>query len=567
MRDGTTLYSDMYRPDVEGRFPVLLHRTPYNKDDVALGIGLQVHPVHAANRGYVVIVQDVRGRYASQGEFDPFTNEASDGYDTVEWAANLPFSNGKVGMFGGSYTGVTQIQATSARPPHLVAISPRETGSNYYEGWTYQGGAFLLGFNFLWSALLAMDEAERRDFADEKKETIFKELASAADNLQETCSKIPLEKISIFRKYQLARYFYDWLRHEKYDEFWKKIDAKRHYGQMNVAGLHIAGWYDIFLKGSIENYVGLASRKNSRRKQRLIIGPWVHGTEFPSLVGEWNFGLLSEGGMLPIEEMQFEWFEYWLKGAKTNVLNEAPVMIFVMGENKWRTESEWPLARTQYTDFYLHSGGSANTFRGDGTLTTSLPQNEIPDSYVYDSLNPVPTRGGATTGAYHAELLDGVYDQRQVESRGDVLVYTSQKMDEDWEVTGPVRLLLWASSSALDTDFTAKLVDVHPDGYARNLCDGIIRARHRNLLQEPELLEPGVTYKFNVDLTATSNVFKKGHRLRVEVSSSNFPRFDRNFNTDHTHGADVTPKEAKQTIYHDIRRPSHLVLPIVPPHS
>lgn len=562
MTDGTILYSDVYRPHEEGRFPVLLHRTPYDKEDITLGIGVQVHPVHAATRGFVAVVQDVRGRYSSEGRFNVFFDEIQDGYDAVQWVANLPYSNGKVGMFGGSYTGLTQILAAKSRPKQLIAISPRETGSNYFDGWTYQGGAFMLGFNVLWSIGLAMNEVARLNLPHEKGRAVVEELAAAFDNLKDTCSPVSPESIDVLRKHDVARYFYDWLEHPAYDEFWKKIDPERSYHEIDVAGLHVGGWYDIFLKGTLRNYLGFSQKARTEGRgsnQKLIIGPWVHGTDMSNRVGEWNSGFLSQGSALGLERIQFRWFDHWLKGEENGIMKEPPVLIYVMGDNRWRRESEWPLARTTYANFYLHSGGYANTLDGDGLLDVRPPLDEPTDSYVYDPEDPVPTLGGGATGSGPSVLPPGVFDQRPNEMRADVLVYTSPVLDRDMEVTGPVELHLWSSSSEVDTDFTGKLVDVHPDGYARNLCDGILRARFRESLESPELLKPGKVYEFHIDLVATSNLFRKGHRVRLETSSSNFPRFDRNPNTGSRNGFG----RAVQTIYHDSAQPSHLVLPII----
>jgi len=566
MRDGVTLYADVYRPTAEGRYPVLLIRTPYDKEDIALGIGVQVHPVYAAARGYVAIVQDVRGRYSSQGKFNVFFDEIQDGYDTVEWAASLPYSTGKVGMFGGSYTGLTQILAAKSRPKHLVAVSPRETGSNYFEGWAYQGGAFMLGFNFLWSVVLAMNEVNRKNLPETERKTAVEELARAFDDLKETCSPIPPQSIGVFRKHGVAQYFYDWLQHPAYDDFWKKIDVESSYQGIDVAGLHLCGWYDIFLKGSLRNYLGFGEKdRNEGRssKQKLVIGPWVHGTDMPNKVGDWNSGYLSQGSALGVEAMQFRWFEHWLKGEENGVMEEPPVLIYVMGENKWRAEREWPLARTKYVKFYLHSKGRANTLNGDGVLDFVLHPDEKSDSYVYDPDNPTPTLGGGTTGSGPAALPPGVFDQRPNEYRADVLVYTGPTLDRDMEVTGPVEARLWVSSSEVDTDFTGKLVDVHHDGYARNLCDGILRTRFRESLESPKLMELGKVYELRIDLVATSNLFRKGHKIRFEVASSNFPKYDRNPNNGQEAGSKTGARKAFQTVYHGQGRPSHVILPII----
>ncbi len=562
MRDGVTLYADVYRPNAEGKFPVILMRTPYDKTNIALGMGNQLHPVHAAQRGYAVLIQDVRGMFSSGGTFDALTVEADDGYDTVQWAAKLPYSSGRVGMFGGSYTGVTQITAAAGAPAPLVAITPRHTTANYYRGWTYQDGAFLLGFNILWTITLSMGELASKDLRPEEKSRQKELLAEASDNFRELAARLPLEKTDVFCALGRASYFRDWLEHQSYDQYWRNIDFTRRFGEMKVAGLHFAGWYDIFLRGTIENYTGLTAK--SSMPQKLVIGPWVHGTDFGSRIGEWDSGFKSQGSTFGVEAMQLRWFDHWLKGMDNGAEKGAPVMLYVMGENRWREEKEWPLARALSTKYYLRSGGHANTRNGDGFLSVEAPAEERPDAYVYDPMDPVPTRGGATTGTYPAALNDGVFDQRTIEDRDDVLVYSTPVLSDDREVTGPVTLTLFASTSEIDTDFTAKLADVHSDGYAAILCDGIIRGRYRTSFEKAEMLKPNSPTEFTIDLTATSNLFKKGHQIRLEVSSSNFPKFDRNLNTGADYAKDGKVNVASQKVFHDAVHPSCLVLPIVP---
>lgn len=561
MRDGKILYSDVYRPDAEGRFPVLLIRTPYDKDNITSGIGFQIHPVHAAEKGYVVLTQDVRGMFTSEGTFDALNQEEKDGYDTIKWAAGLPYSTGRVGMFGGSYTGVTQMLAAMSKPPELMAITPRQTTANYYRGWTYQDGALLLGFDILWTITLCMGELASAKLTPEEKARQRKALALASDRFREVSSRLPLEKANVFDALNRAPYFGDWLDHPSYDQYWAKIDATKRFAEMSVPGLHIAGWYDIFLRGTLENFVGMLK---SGKPQKLVIGPWLHGTDLGSRIGEWDSGYESQGSVVGIESMQLRWFDRWLKGVENGIDKGPPVLVYVMGENKWREENEWPLARTVYTRYHLESSGHANSLMGDGTLVTELPKTERRDVFVYDPTNPVPTKGGATTGTYPAALNDGVFDQQDLERRYDVLVYTTPLLEREMEVTGPVRLTLFASSSQVDTDFTGKLVDVRPDGYARILCDGIIRGRYRESFERPKPLSPGMVTGFSIDLTATSILFERGHRIRLEVSSSNFPKYDRNLNTGSDYSRDPEVKTALQTVYHGPAHPSCLTLPIIP---
>jgi uncharacterized protein len=545
MRDGVKLAADVYRPDAPGKFPVLLERTPYNRASPDTGLRLASH-------GYVVVLQDTRGRYESEGEFYPFRHEANDGYDTVEWAAALPYADGKVGMFGGSYVGATQMLASTAHPPHLVAIFPYVTGSEYYESWTYQSGALMQWFTSTWASLLAEDTVRRA--ADER------------DHWAGWISGLPVDRFPLVEvppASTLAPYYHDWVEHETDDDYWKAIRVKDHFAEMTVKGLHAGGWHDLFLKGSIENYLGLrekAATPEARSGQRLLLGPWCHGsTSDEGKIGDVVFG---KDAVLDDDAVALAWFDYALKGKANEYASGAPVRIFVMGENRWRDEQEFPLARTRYTKYYLHSAKSPSTAAGDGVLAAEAPRREPPARFDYDPEQPVPTIGGRLCCG--ATTKPGPYDQRPNESRADVLVFSTPPLARDTEVTGNIRLELFASSSAVDTDFTALLVDVEPSGYARFLTDGIVRARYRSGTKKAEPMEPGRAYRYDVDLWATSNLFKAGHRIRLYVSSSNFPRFNRNLNTgEATLGASRVVK-AQQTVFHDAEHPSALVLPVIP---
>ena len=545
MRDGVTLRADIYRPKSDGKFPVLLVRTPYDKTG-EMNFGLR-----AAARGYVVIAQDVRGRFTSEGEWYPFKNEILDGYDTVEWAAALPYSNGKVGMFGGSYVGATQYLAAIAKPPHLAGISPTVTASNYHDGWTYQGGAFEQWFNESWGTGLAFDTMRRRIKGDA--------LGGA--------KVLPLISYPVLDAPAgsgIAPYFTDWLAHPSYDNYWKQISIEDHYADVQVPVLSFAAWYDIFLGGSVKNYIGLkkeAGTEEARKGQRLVVYVGGHaGGSSSRKVGGVDFG-----EKLPIDEdgVMLRWYDWLLKGEANGVEKEKPVRIFVMGKNEWRDEDDWPLARAKSTHYYLHSSGSANGLSGNGVLNTNPPAEEKSDQYIYDPADAVPTIGGPLccqalpTGV-------GPQDQRPAEQRPDVLVYTTPAFAKETEVTGPVSLDLYVSSSAVDTDLTGKLVDVWPNGFAQNLTEGILRLRYRNSQEKPDLANPGETYHITVDLWATSNVFLAGHKLRLEVSSSNFPRFDRNLNTGEEQARATRMVKATNVIYHDKAHPSALILAIVP---
>jgi len=547
MRDGVTLRADIYRPKADGKFPVLLVRTPYDKTG-NMNFGLR-----AAARGYVVISQDVRGRFTSEGEWYPFKNESPDGYDTVEWAAALPYSNGKVGMFGGSYVGATQYLAAIAKPPHLAGICPTVTASNYHDGWTYQGGAFEQWFNESWSSGLALDTIRRR--------------SEKGMNPLEGSKILPLVSYPLLEAPSaagIAPYFADWLAHPNYDSYWKQISIEDHYADIQVPTLSFAAWYDIFLGGSLKNYVGLkkeAGSEAARKGQRLVVYVGGHaGGSSSRKVGGVDFG-----EKLPIDEdgVMLRWYDWVLKGEANGAEKEKPVRIFVMGKNEWRDEEDWPLARAKNTRYFLHSGGSANGLGGNGALHTTAPAEEKPDQFVYDPADAVPTIGGPLC-CQRLPTGIGPQDQRPAEERSDVLVYTAAAFAKDTEVTGPVSLDLYVSSSAVDTDFTGKLVDVWPDGFAQNLTEGILRLRYRNSQEKPELANPRETCHIALDLWATSNVFVAGHKLRLEVSSSNFPRFDRNLNTGEEQARATRMVKATNVIYHDKAHPSALMVPIVP---
>ena len=549
LRDGVTLIADVYRPAGDGRYPVLLTRTPYDRHgDLEAGPALASH-------GYVVVMQDVRGRYDSEGVFYPFRNEAADGYDTVEWAAALPNSNGTVGMFGGSYVGATQMLAAGATPPHLVAIHPVVTASDYYEGWTYQGGALMQWFTSSWATGLAEDTLQRR--AAER---------AAAPAWVET---LPVENYRLLDPppvSELAPYYRDWLAHETADDYWRAVRVKDRYRDMSVKALHRAGWHDIFSRGSIENYVGMragAATPEARAGQRLLVGPWGHtATLAEGQVGDVKFG---DAVRLDGDAVLLKWADWALKGVANEYAAGAPVRIFVMGENVWRDEQDFPLARARSTRYYLRSVKGANSVAGDGRLAADPPRQERPDRFEYDPANPVRTLGGRLCcGSAQPPYHPGPYDQRPNESRTDVLVYSTGPLAKDMEVTGFITAEVWAASSAVDTDFTAMLVDVDPSGYARYLADGILRARYRVSRERAEPLQPGRVEKYAIDLGATANVFKAGHQLRLYVSSSNFPRFDRNLNTGEPVATGTRMVKAQQAVYHDADHPSALVLPVIP---
>jgi putative CocE/NonD family hydrolase len=554
MRDGVVLRADIYRPEIPSVVPALLMRTPYGK---ALSSSVvEGDPLRMAEAGYAVVEQDTRGRFSSDGTFSPFADEGVDGYDTVEWVAAQPWCSGKVGMFGSSYLGATQWLAAAKSPPHLTAIHPQLTGADFYEGWVYQGGAFALGLALSWSLILAGNSIHGNAAA----------YNSAVDDFLPGCACLPLSNYPFFRGESLAPWYFDWLAHPADDEYWQKWSIERRHAAVTVPAFHLGGWHDVFLGGTLRNFTGMKKTGGSARArsaQRLIVGPWAHcPPAYSNMVGGVDYGIAAAGSTIDIDGELIRWHDRWTRGIGNGVDGEAPVRLFIMGENAWRDERDWPLERAEEVPFYFHGRGRANSLRGDGSLSPQAPGGEPPDTFLYEPRNPVPTRGGGLCCL--DQVHGGAYDQAAVEEREDVLVYTTDPLEEPMEVTGPVKVVLYASSSAPDTDFTAKLVDLAPCGFARNLTDGIIRARYRESTATEKFLVPGKIEKFTIDLVATANLFKKGHAVRVEISSSNFPRFDRNLNTGHAFGRDAETAAAAQTVFHEERYPSHVVLPVVP---
>lgn len=539
MRDGVKLYAALYRPVDGERFPVLLIRSPYSTQ----------HPryvdwaVRFARSGYAVVMQDGRGRYESEGKWRPYVDEADDGYDTQQWLGAQNWCDGNIGTFGVSYPGFTQLLPAPFRSPYVKALVPIANQEDNYGHMRYNGVLQLQNaMNFIWLGDRTNQNAPR-DLID----------------WEEVYRRLPL--ISALDSIGDRPFYREVIRHTRFDEFWSSYSMKERYPEVETPAYFITGWYDNLLHEGFKCFRGWRKSARSaaaRQRSRLLVGPWTHtaiGDAAP--FGDIDFG--SQAGMdIPAEHLR--WYDQRLKGLDTGIDEEPPIRIFVMGANQWRSEQEWPLERTEYTRFYLHSSGRANSSSGDGALTTDPPEVESFDSYSYDPENPVPTLGGQSMFADNT----GPRDRRPIERRDDVLVYSTAPLTRDLEVTGPVELVVYAASSAPDTDFTATLVDVHPAGAAIHICEGIVRARFRQSYERPTLIEPGQVYEYSISLWETSNLFREGHRIRLEVSSSNFPRFDRNLNTGEDSGFDDRPESAQQTIWHNQQRPSHLVLPVIP---
>ena len=567
MRDGTRLAADIFRPDAPGRFPVLVSRGPYGKE------GYLGQPNHSMwffpKNGYAFVNQDCRARFDSEGDdYDPVFQEAQDGWDTVEWAARQSWSTGRVGTTGQSYLGATQytLAGMNPLPPHLQAMAPVSASSDFHQSWVYHtGGAMEWGWMVpytIFKGRNTLERAGRSDLLTQMDEYVLPPGNFAQPLTDRWYLHLPLRDW-IDRLKEAAPYFHEYFDQELDGPYWWRANLLKNLGGVKIPMFHVSSWYDIFLEGALNSFQAIRERGASelaRNNQRLLIGPWAHIRPFTEPnsggAGDIDFG---DNARIELHDYLLRWFDHWLQDIDSGITGEPPVYLFVMGENRWRQENEWPLARTHYTPYYLHSQGSANTRHGDGSLSTVPCGEESHDQFVYDPQDPAPTAGGNTL------IIDyGVADQGAVEDRADVLAYTSEPLERDLEITGPIRVHLYASTSAVDTDFTAKLVDLRPDGYAQNLQDGIIRARYRTSVAQPSFVQPGQVYRYTIDLGSTSHVVKAGHRIRLDVSSSNFPRFDRNPNTGAALGVDDQLETAQQTVHHSGLYPSHVELPVIP---
>ena len=534
MRDGIELSADIYRPDALGRFPVILSRTPYTKTS---GSSLKIARYFVSN-GYVFVTMDVRGRGDSDGTFTPYVNDGQDGYDAIEWAGAQDWSTGKVGTIGGSYNGAIQWLTAVQQPPHLAAMIPMVSPSDPFVEWpTGQP----LPATISWYHFTAGHVLQNMEAVDWNK--LYWHLPFITmDEAMGRPNRLWDEEVE----------------HSKLDSWWEPQRYQNKFERVRVPVLNISGWYDDEQVGTPLNFMGMTARgdESVRRSQKLLMGPWPHAVNSSTKIGTVEFGPTA---VIDLNAVWLRWFDYWLKGIDNGVMKDPPVRIFVMGENVWRDENEWPMARTRWTKYYLHSNGRANTLTGDGTLSTTAPSNEPTDTYAYDPAKPVPF----ITDPSFAQI-GGPDDYRKVEERDDVLVYTSEPLSEDTEVCGPIRVKLYAVSSTPDTDFMAKLIDVWPNGFAQRLTDGMVRARFREGMDKPSPIEPGRIYAYDLDLWNTCQLYQKGHRIRIEISSSAFPKYDRNLNTGEALGKTARMQVAQQKIYHDREHSSHVVLPIIP---
>ncbi len=536
MRDGVRLAADLFLPGGNGRFPTILVRTPYNRKTV-----FSASYRFFAKRGYAVVIEDVRGRFASQGVFGSTAQEGPDGNDTLNWIAAQPWSDGRVGMAGSSYLGVAQWWAAIQGNPHLVTISPMCSGDDEYLDRFYStGGALQVGHRLLWLAENLTPPSHVKPL------------------FQSYISHLPLQTADVLATGEVLPAWRTALAHPSYDNYWKNLSIREKISRVTVPVLSFGGWFDEYVESDLHAFSQLSKQ---HEMVETWIGPWSHnpGWKFPTR----DFGPQS---WIPIRDVQADWFDHWITGKPTGSVAEpgfSSLHIFVMGPNIWREEHEWPLARTRYTPVYLNSNGHANSLAGDGALQWQPVRNSSNDSFNYDPKDPAPTAGGAIC-CEPTILPPGPLDQSAVERRNDVLVYTSEPLTENLEVTGTVRAVLYIATSVNDTDFTVKLVDVRPNGNPLLVTDGIQRLRYRLSLDQPVFVQRNAAYQITVDAGVTSYVFAPGHRIRLEVSSSNFPRFDRNMNSMGANAAEGKTIKAHQTVFHKQGYPSALILPVIP---
>ena len=549
MRDGVNLSADILLPPSSqgnGPWPALLLRTIYDNQEARYISWAR----EFTNRGYAVIMQDCRGRGDSDGEWIPYVCELHDGYDTHQWIGEQEWCDGNLGTFGLSYPGFTQTLPATLRSKYLKAVAPIASQQDNYghhrvNGVIHHNVAFaflnMLGRSMQYESLKHFDQ-----------DTFFFELP--IDTAMEKVSKT-------------HPYYKGIMEHEQYDDWWSSYSLRDKYSEMAIPSLFITGWFDSLSNENFKLFNGWSKKaktEDARSKTKLIIGPWSHqiapwGRVPMGENGEYADRTFGKQALSDVIEMHMHWYDQRLKGIDTGVDDEAPIKLFVMGKNTWRDEYEWPLERTEWTKFYLSSNGNAAD--DGGSLSTEIKTiDQTSDSFIYDPKDPVPSVGSQ----YQTYDFCGPRDRSHIQLRPDVLTFTTDVLTEDLEITGPISATVWASSDAIDTDFTATLTDLEPGGKAIALCEGIVRARFRDGTENPQMIIPGKIYKFEIDMWNTSNSFNKGHRIRIEISSSNFPRYNRNLNSGNPIASDTDITIANQTVYHGSKYPSHINLPLIP---
>jgi len=568
MRDGTILRADIYRPDDENKYPAIVIRTPYGKSFYERS-GDYFATNDAAFRGYAVIVQDVRGRFASDGEWvDNLTVEEAqkmpegrDGYDTIEWAAAQPWCDGNVGMTGGSYLSNVQWQAAILNPPHLKAISPSISGGSPLVTEVRLSGGMDLDLIVSWLAMMGVEMVGKMEKQGKDVTNIRPMLEKLLYNPEEAYNFLPLRDAPYFKIDGLAERFTKWMATDSTLEALPSIESLCWpYEKVTIPCLHVGCWFDIYAGGTLSNYLGMVTKggsKYSRDSQHLMVGPWTHGKNLTAFTGAVHFGPQASGAASLLHETHMSFFDKYLKGIDVPL---PKVKFFTMGKDQWENADTWPPSTIKGRRLFLHSKGQANTAFGDGKLGWKEPGTEPPDTFIYDPHNPVLTLGGRTLPT--GRLVPGPFDHSSIEHRQDILCYSTLPLGEDLEITGPLVLHLFASTSAKDTDFMTKLIDVYPDGRAFNLAEGFIRARYRKSILHAEMVNPGEINEYIIDMVATSCLFRKGHSIRIEITSSNFPRVDRNMNTGNMFGQDTKGIAATQNVYHQSGCSSYIDLPV-----
>jgi hypothetical protein len=563
MRDGVAVRADVYRPADTDKHPAILFRS-YNKALFGRRLLLLYDLVGA---GYAFVNSDLRGRGGSEGEWKPeqnFVVEGPDGYDSVEWIASQTWCDGNVGMLGASHAAAFQWLTAIEQPPHLKAIAPWTGDFNEMFVPALTGGAIAFITLLTWLLRESADTVNRLERQGQDVSEMRRSLAWAQANPAAVYNYLPLNDLPLARVGRL-RELLQWRLHPISQP---ALERHRQYERVTVPCFHECGWYDGCGWAVFENFGQMRKRGGAslaREGQHLIVGPWPHAMQFQATVGDINYGFTADSVGSQIHSLQIAFFDKYLLGKDATL---PTVRYFVMGRNRWQTAETWPLPQTEWQRFYLHSGGNANTAAGDGVLSRDEPQDEPPDVFIYNPHRPVPTLGGPLIGALdYPGCIAGPVEQTHVEQRHDVLCYTTPELAADVEVTGPLQAHLFAATSARDTDFTAKLAQVYPDGRAYNLAEGLMRASGRTFSEQPQPINPHEVYEYVITLGHTSQLFRKGQRIRLDVSSSNFPQFDRNLNTGHPIGKDAAGVPALQTIYHQVGCASYIDLPVIPPRS
>jgi putative CocE/NonD family hydrolase len=543
-RDGTVLRSDVYRPAGDGRHPILLGRTCYGKGTW----GRWIEPERTAAEGWVVVINDTRGSFASEGEFNPFFHDATDGYDVVEWCAAQPWSNGRVGMFGSSAPGFVQLLAAAERPPHLVAIAPMQTWTSHGRGCVYDpGGAFML-FTAQWATLMAAIDPEHRlgpPSAEGYEQRLAAVRAAHADP-GAWAQTLPLSAIEHLPR-PWFDFFHRWLEHPEHDDFWAPLDLARRFGEIEVPALHLVGLFDKFRYGSTRNYRGLrdgAASAAARDAQRLVIGPWTHGIPVEAKDSDYPF---PPEATVDVRALVLRWYAHWLRGEGDGLLAQPRVRVWVQGADRWRDTADWPPPEARALELHLRGGGAANGSAGDGRLEpAAAPGAEPADALLSDPADPVPTTVGAGTRS------EGPIDVQEIERRADVLVYTGAPLEADLEVMGEIVVRLWGAVDGPDADWVVTLADVAPDGSSRRVTEGMLRARYRDGHDRALAVPAGEPIEYEIPLRPTANRFAAGHRIRLDVAGTSFAQYER------------PPAAARQQVFHDAERRSRVVLPVVP---